>query len=380
MKKNFNILHLDPLSQGVSKEEEEIYFVYNTLPGESGNGEVIQNKKNIHFGYLSHEEDLLRKSPDRIRPLCPHFFSCNGCHFLHTNYKKELELKKQSMDRFLHQYEKKMSANLSSVTVKVWEAPNRLEYRNRIQLHYDLSKKEIGLIGYKKDNIIPVSDCLIGSTKIQQQIKELYENNHWLTLVSKGSPKRGHMEIMENYAGGIDLILNGPYSHGGFRQVNNQMNEVLTSLVQQKQQELFPKATKILDLFGGSGNLTKAIPIQSTVIDAHGENLLVDHDGHQHFLKLNLYSRRAPNVIRELIDQAELPLAILDPPRSGLKNIDEFFSDQNNLQGIIYVSCNPATLFRDLQKLANHKIVEVHLLDLFPGTFHYETLVVLARK
>jgi len=380
LKKDFNILHLDPLGQGVSKDNDEIYFVYNTLPGEVGSGDVVQSKKNISFGHLSNVEQLTITSPERIPPNCPHFFECNGCHYLHTDYTKEIDFKRNNLQRFIDLFEKKMSSQLNKVKIKTWAAKDRHGYRNRIQFHYDLSKKEIGLFGKKKDSLITVPHCLIGSTKIQEKIKELYRNNSWINLVPKGSPRQGHVEIKLNYSGEVDLIFNGPYAHGGFRQVNNAMNDVLTNLVKEKQHELFPRTTKIIDLFGGSGNLTKSIPISSTVVDSHGENLLVDHDGLQHFLKLNLYSRRAPNVIREIIEQSESPLVILDPPRSGLKNIDHFLKDQPNLQGIIYVSCNPATLFRDLEKLPHHKIIDIHLLDLFPGTFHFETVVILARK
>ena len=106
--------------------------------------------------------------------------------------------------------------------------------------------------------------------------------------------------------------------------------------------------------------------------------MLVDKDGHQDFHRLNLYNPNAPEYMRNEIGNFISPGVILDPPRSGLKNIHDFPAD-SSVENIIYVSCNPATLFRDLTNISNYQLKEVHLIDLFPCTYHYETICILKK-
>ena len=77
-KGNFSIDHLDPLAQGVSKNEDDIYFISNTLPEEQGTATIDRQKKNIFFGRVNSEEDIEEKSPKRVTPECPHFFHVMG--------------------------------------------------------------------------------------------------------------------------------------------------------------------------------------------------------------------------------------------------------------------------------------------------------------
>ena len=159
------------------------------------------------------------------------------------------------------------------------------------------------------------------------------------------------------------------------------MNKKLCKIVSQSAQSNFVKSDIIFDLFGGSGNLSKEITSkQCIVIDSYGEGMLVDKDGHQEFIRLNLYSQKASQFMKDKINNYSRPSIILDPPRSGLKNIDDFFPINSKVKNIIYVSCNPATLVRDLIKLKHYKLKQVHLVDLFPCTFHYETVCILEKN
>ena len=142
--------------------------------------------------------------------------------FLHTSQENEINIKKNNLQRLIDLYGKKINKDISNTNISVHPSAKRFETRNRIQLHYDLSKKRLGLIGHKKDHIISVPECLIGDYKIQEKIKELYDNNNWLKLIPKYAPKRGHIEIKQGNSDTIDIIFNHPYSHGGFTQVNEE--------------------------------------------------------------------------------------------------------------------------------------------------------------
>jgi len=376
----FTIIHIDPLGQGVSRKEEEVFFIHNTLPGEEGLAEIDGQKKGVMFGHLSSPDKLTTISEKRISPDCPHFFECNGCHFLHTTYENEIFIKKSNLERSISFYERKTGNILKRDRVFIHSSSDRFNTRNRIQLHYDLSKKRLGLIGHKKNQIIEVPNCLIGTREIQHEVKKLYFENHWISLVPKGSPKQGHIEIIKSVADEVDIVFNHPYSHGGFTQVNRKMNDVLCSIVHEKSLEIFSKSDVIFDLFGGSGNLSKKLTNKKCLVyDSYGEGMLVEKDGHQEFIRQNLYSSNAPNIIASKIKEFERAGIIIDPPRSGLKNIQEFLPKKTNLNQIIYVSCNPATLFRDLINIPYFKLTEIHLVDLFPSTYHYETVAILER-
>ena len=377
-KGHFSIDHLDPLAQGVSKNEDDIYFISNTLPEEQGTATIDRQKKNIFFGHVNSEEDIKEKSPKRVTPECPHFFSCNGCHYLHTDYEYEIKLKEKTLERMLEIYNRTTKGATTNEII-THTSSSRFNYRNRVQLHYDLNHQFLGFIGYDKKKIIPVPECKILLPALENKLKELYQNQRWVNIVPKSAPKKGHVEIIINSQGEVNTIFNGPYAHGGFTQVHRQMNTHLQKLVFEIYK--YQEHSQVIDLFGGSGNLSKRLsPTPCIVIDNHQEGLLVEWDGHQRFIKSNLYANKAPAFVKKHFK--EKTFVILDPPRSGLKNLKDFLPDNNStISGFVYVSCNPQTFFRDIKSIKqNYILKEIHLLDLFPGTYHFEVLGVLATN
>ena len=93
----FLIEHLDPLAQGVDKTSDKITFIPKTLPDEVGIAEVKSSAKGVRFAKLV---ELSKKSQIRIKPECPHFDSCSGCDYLHTNYENEIIFKGKVLKRF----------------------------------------------------------------------------------------------------------------------------------------------------------------------------------------------------------------------------------------------------------------------------------------
>lgn len=261
----------------------------------------------------------------------------------------------------------------------VHPAENRLNYRNRIQLHYDLKKEKLGYLDPTTHEIIEVPHCMIGNQEITESLKNLYLEKSWKKLVEKESQK-GHIEIylQKNKA---QISINKPYSSGGFTQVNAQMNNILLGLIDKKIDEL-PLGDNpfILDLFGGNGNLTHNFNKGRVVVvdsfPAKKENLTPI----QNFLQIDLFSSNFLEQIHSEIKIKNIDLLILDPPRSGFKGLEEI-SKTFSVKNILYVSCNPSTLARDLASIKeNFKIKEVHLLDFFPSTYHFETLVLLKHS
>jgi 23S rRNA (uracil1939-C5)-methyltransferase len=362
MKIDFNIDHIDPLGQGVSKNDGRVTFIKKTLPGESGDAALISSKKGVQFAKLSH---LTTFSTDRITPECVHFDKCNGCDFLHTSYQNEKQFKLNTLTRQLTKFSVKK--------IEFHEAKKRFEYRNRLQLHYDLDKKILGLLD-AEFNIVEVPNCKIGTPEIKLELSKLYQNQYWISLLKKHE-RRGHIEIYykEN---AIQTSINSQYAEGGFTQVNLEMNVILNNFVSSFLNKNLSASDSVLDLFGGNGNLSNQIKQKTWVVDQYTQ--LPKVTTHQSFTSIDLYSMDALNTLKKFCKEASWIL--VDPPRSGLKNIHEFLNHYQP-QGFVYVSCQSASFVRDtLPLLDQYELTSIDLFDLFPGTHHFETVGIFTRR
>ena len=368
MKKNFKIEHLDSLAQGVSKINAEIVFIPRTLPKEEGICEITGSKGRVSFAKLT---SLEKQSDLRIQPECRHYEKCGGCDYLHTNYQTEIEFKENALKEIFirsHRFE-----SLPAITCL--SATSRYKYRNRVQLHYDKKARKLGF--KSTDNkISEIQDCLLPIDKISQEIKSLYNDSSWLKTV-KSQRSKGHIELYLKDEK-VQTTVNGHYSSGGFTQVNKEMNEKLQELLSDYFQET--DSENIIDLFGGAGNITKHSKAEKVfVIDSTDSKYIKLQTPYQKYFQINLYDKDVITKLRELDIQKNQSL-VLDPPRSGLKDIDSF-TQELNPKSILYVSCNPQTLARDIKKIEDsYKLQKLYLIDFFPGTKHFETVAILNRK
>lgn len=357
----FKIDSLDSLGQGVSKKDDKITFIPKTLPGEEGQALIVGKKKGIRFGAV---ENLSKLSPERIEPECPHFDSCSGCDYLHTDYEVELSVKKKSFERLLS------FSPFKGAEVIVHGAPTRLGYRNRIQLHYDLKNKTLGFHKAKTNHIEAVPNCMLPTLEIKKVLSSLYENSSWLDKVPSGAPDRGHLELYE-LGGEVLTVWNEHYAAAGFSQVNTVMNDKALQIWKEFYDSML-QVNSVYDVFGGSGNLTKSFKdSRVTIFDSYcDKSKLLPH---QNFVKTDLY--KAPEVPDTSAD-----LIIFDPPRSGFKEACDWLNELEP-RYVGYQSCFSDTMIRDLKKLAPHyEAVSIHLLDFFPGTHHYESIIFLKNN
>lgn len=381
MKIDFRIEHIDPLGQGVYKSEttdspddkdRKITFIKKTLPGEIGTADVYSEKKGVRFARLI---EVKEPSAERQVPECVHYQQCNGCDYQHTSYEHELVYKKQALARHLFKFPK--------IDITVHGATRRLHYRNRIQLHYDKRKKLLGLLD-EQQQIVPVPNCLIIAPSIAFELRALYAENAWMHLLAK-EPPQGHIELYakendKREGHNVQLSINRPYANGGFTQVNFEMNEKLRSWVQKKADAIIPPKAMVYDLFGGNGNLTAKFRNSTLVVDKYRK--APDANAHQKFYSLDLYDKTA---IKSLIALKAQGIArpnwlIIDPPRSGMKNLIDFLAEFKP-DGFIYIACQATSFTRDTAPvLKNYELESVELFDLFPSTQHFETIGIFTRR
>lgn len=356
----FLISHMDSLGQGVSKSGDKVTFIPKTLPGDAGEAFVTASKKGVVFARV---QNLSQKSSDRIEPECPHFNECPSCHYLHTDYLKELEFKRLNLER--------MFQRISHPPVEVIPAVRRFAYRNRVQLHYDVKTKLLGMQDVGANRITPIPHCLIALPEIKKEIENLYDQQNWLREAAVYKPQ-GHVEIYL-LNGKIHKSWNQPYAQGGFTQVFEEMNQVLRDRLKSwwgtDQKDL-------LDLFGGNGNLSKDLSYSRRLcVDIYSQ--AVD----ENFYSQHLYADDALKNVWRISQERGLqsPNILLDPPRSGIKNLQDWLN-KFRPEKVAYVSCDPHTLQRDVSQLEGYEIKEFLLLDFFPSTFHFETVIFLTRK
>lgn len=355
----FSIDKMDNLGQGVSKQDGKVSFIAKTLPGESGSARIFRQRKGVSFAQV----DRLDVSADnRLAPSCPHFNECPACDYLHTDYESELSYKEMALADFFR------NLTLPASGIEVIPAPQRSHYRNRLQLHY--RHKYIGMVDGLTDQIVEVPQCQVIEPALQQALDGLYQDKSWSQEHSGG----GHVEIYHR-DGEVSVLWDQPYAHGGFTQVYGAMNdklcEVVTDYLTQQ------PVDSLLDLFSGAGNLTNAISEQRPDM----KRWMVDYSEdvtHENFMHLDLFADESLRRFQRQTKSKQFDLFVVDPPRKGFVLLPEWVQRFKPAK-MAYISCNAATLARDLHNLTKQGIQwqldSVLLMDLFPGTFHFETVV-----
>ena len=340
---NFKIDHIDPLGQGVFKEGENVYFIPKTLPNETGTARILKKKKKIHFCELI---KLDNEAQERTNSICPHYEKCTGCHFLHTDYESELNFKLKTYKRIL--------SKLEATDIKLIKSPERMNYRNRIQLHRN--RKKIGFFKYQSRDVIEVPNCKIIVPELKKELSKVYqERPHF----------KEHIELYFK-DGEVTRTHDLRYAQGGFTQVNQAANKLMLDEVA----KIIPdKDLSIIDLFAGNGNISDVLNYKTRMcIDKYPES-------YADFINLDLYAPHALNELRE----SEIDLLILDPPRAGFKELNAWVK-KFKPKKVLYISCHPMTMTRDLGELDSHyKIKQTYLIDLFPSTYHFEGMILLER-
>lgn len=401
--------------QGVGKIDQKVVFVDGALPLEKGLIQLETQKKNFSTGRLL---KILEPSKDRIDPVCPKFSHCGGCQIMHLNYFAQLEAKQSKV---VNQMKKSLQIDLQK-KIAITSSKDELNYRNKIEL-----KVEQGKIGYYKKqshDFLEIPACFIAKPIFNQLIKELKNHPYLLkeidkitlrtnqkedevTVIFALKPKAKSLKIatlVQNFPKIVGIVAYSPSGQKtllfgrsfinenilgeafsvdcfAFLQVNLLQAE---KLYQKIAQTLFIEKTDcILDAYCGIGILTcllaktKAKVIGLDIVKESIESAKIN--GRSLGLKnVEFYCEAFEE---STLNFAQIDAIILNPPRGGCEAKALHKVQQIKPKMIIYVSCEPATLCRDLKELIlqGYEIDDVHLFDLFPQTMHVETFVVLKK-
>jgi 23S rRNA (uracil1939-C5)-methyltransferase len=404
--------------------EGKTVFLPFVLPGEEISATIIQEKSSFARATA---DQVLKPSPYRIQPPCPYFGTCGGCHYQHAGYTAQLENKRAILkETLLRNGKLEWKSEIITHSGEPWG------YRNRSRLK--VSGGADFAIGYHKmgsHELLPVKQCPISSPAINRVLTHIWE------LGEAGKIPAGISEI-ELFADHADakivlevyLAPDAPEMHEFAAILQAKAPEIkgmafFAEDTAQESPRTQPKYTvgetalayqvgeksfrvSVGSFFQVNRYLVKEL-VQTVVGDFHGRIALDLYAGvglfATHLSKrfdqvfavesapssaADLQANAVKNVV-PVISPAEnfLPrcinmqpeLVVVDPPRAGLGAKTTQLLAALRVKRIVYVSCDPATLARDTRLFleTGYHVEEVHMVDLFPQTFHIESVVRLAR-
>ena len=405
-------LELTQMAHGgfaMGRHEGKVIFVPYALPGETVAVEVEKGKKGWAQARLV---EIIQPSPDRITPPCPYFghHACGGCQWQHARYEAQLRYKADVVRDQLARL-----GGLSQVPVNPTRAVgDAWAYRNHVQLHP--SPEGLGYISADGERVQPISSCPIMHPLVAELFDELdieleglerlslragvntgrqvviFETVHdepfelfvdrpvsCVLMLKDGTPfvLAGNDHFLERVAGREYRI-----SAGSFFQVNTAGAE---ALVQTVTDYLSPRAYQtVLDLYGGVGLFALALA------DQVGQVITVENYPSSALdARLNVKAAGLDNVrvfhddVTGFLVSLDEPVhaVLVDPPRSGCG--PEVMSRLAALgpERLVYVACDPATLARDAKSIteAGYQLAEVQPIDLFPQSYHIESVALFLR-
>ncbi|WP_025434801.1 23S rRNA (uracil(1939)-C(5))-methyltransferase RlmD [Peptoclostridium acidaminophilum] len=439
------IIDLTEKGEGIGKIEGLTVFVDGTLVGDKAKVKLTKLKKNYATGELI---ELISPSEGRVESLCP-YDECGGCQVMNLSYKKQLELKKNSVTQTLRRIGS-LDESVSVHDVLGMEYP--YEYRNKAQFPVGKKDGEIVVGFYKKGthDIVDAKSCCI-HRKVNEQIIELVkyymkENNisAYDETIHKGTIR--HIVTKIGFTTGeimVVIVTNSKklknanlLAHAlksnipGFKTLVQNVNMDKTNVILGKHNNIVygegkitdfigslsfeisplsffqvnPLQTRVLyekaleyaaltgdetvfDIYCGTGTISlflaqKArkvygIEVIQEAIDAARENAV--RNGIQN---TEFFTGKAEDVVPRLYEQGyTADVVVVDPPRKGCDEKVLGTIVEMHPKRVVYVSCNPSTLARDIKYLCEKgfKVKEVQPVDMFPHTMHVETVCLMSK-
>ena len=365
-------LRLDTLTYGgeaLGRHAGQAIFVTGGLPGEVVRVAITAAHKNFARGQVL---DVLEPSPDRVAPRCPHFGfdanACGGCHWQHLAYAAQLRFKRDIVRDQLRRLGQIEAAPVRDTL----PSPAVWAYRNHAQFSVTAAGR-VGLQAARSHRVIPIETCHI----VQPEILA------WLQTprrVAAAAQRRLSIRAPSSEFRIRDAVFR--VSADSFFQVNTSLIE---TLIDQVISRLEPRADQtIVDAYCGVGLFSRfSVPPAGRVIgiEASRSALADARVNLAAFAQIELRAGAVEDVLPRLTDHIDA--LVVDPPRAGCAPATVLRAVIDRaIERVVYVSCDPATLARDVRVLLDHgyALIDVQPIDLFPHTYHIETVSLLLRS
>ncbi len=373
---------------GLSTVNGKTCFVEGALPGEKVIAEVLQDKKNF---LKTKTAKILQRSPFRIDPPCVHIAYCGGCQYQHVIYSEELKLKEAQIKEI---FQRSLNVDPSLIQSIVYSDQD-YRYRNGITLHRtvpnDKELQRLGFIG--RDNIskVVIKDCQIADPRFALLYQKKWKMKKNLEKISFKLSEKGEIfsdqdDTFLRIRIGNELLL----THSrGFFQNNLKVSELLVK----KMREWIDRSAchTFFDLYAGVGTFsilsaTSAIKIYCIEENPYSIHALRMNKEERKLTHMEIISGRVEKAFRSVFEKEKnsKSLIFLDPPRQGIDlSLANYFSGEAVPEYLIYLSCDPLTLVRDLKIILTKGCYEFECVapfDMFPRTKHIEIAVLLKKK
>lgn len=402
---------LENEGNGVCKVNGFIIFVPKVLKGEKIRFRITEIKKNFARGKLI---NIITPSKNRVESKCPYYEECGGCNLRHQNSKENLKFKQEKV--------KNAITKIGKINVKIEEIiPSFKENNYRNKANFKVENDRIGFYQEGTYQLADIENCMLLENEINNallvirdyikvsanDIKTItvkYGNALDDILIDIYSTDKNDIKIcnylIENIKKLKTLIFNNEiiYGDGYIKQIINDLmfncsSKSFFQVNSMQTEKLYKTAIKeaninendvVLDLYCGTGTITNLVAqhakkvIGIEIVEDAVKDAIKNSEINN--IKNTTFICGDANKKIELIKE-KLNVIIVDPPRSGVDKKAINIMKKINPEKIVYISCNPVTLARDLNLLNDlYKIKKVIPVDMFPNTSHVETVCILERK
>ncbi len=352
-----------------------VIFIPDSCPGDQLKISIVSVEKNFLKGQILQIE---KSGSSRREPPCAYFIDCGGCNWQHLFEHEQIKQKEIILTDLLNQFIKGTSFQL----LETKTSEHKFNYRNRIQLK--AQNNQLGYFKKRTHQIIEIEECLIAESPINAEIPRLRQS-------LKNNSDLIKYEIRINQNEQTEFYKIGDHGEGlAFSQVNRyvnnflieSLNHIVNKILDQKNDSKY--VLNATELYAGAGNFTfalldKFVNLSLTSVELNSE---LTKYAVEHIKKRKLSQRATFFTTKAEVFAKNYPLSkdlvILDPPRSGCHSDLIHQLCLNKPKNILYISCNPSLLARDLQtilkKNSEYRILHLQIFDLFPQTDHFETL------
>ena len=380
-----NIIDEDNIGNGICKVNDFVVFVKGALKDETLEITIKEVKKRFATATI---KKIIFPSSKRIIPKCKYYNTCGGCTFLHTTYDNERDIKLKYLEKLFNR------------KVDYKKNKNEFNYRNKVVLH--VKDEQIGLYDEKTHELCEVSSCMLLNPMINNKITEL---KRWdLSCISEIMMRVINNKIMISVTSSKDdiniknikcdsLYINNKHIKGeeylideindlkfsiypdSFYQVNTEGMTNIYNIAY----DYIDKCDKLLDLYCGTGTIAmwvhdKAKKVTAVEINKNAIKNAEINKELNNIKNIEFICNDAKNI------KGEYDTIIIDPPRKGMSVYVIDYLNYSKAKNIIYISCNPNTLKRDLGYLDKYEIKKLAACDMFPRTKHVECVTLLCRK
>ena len=388
------IIDMDHRGNGICKYNEKVCFVPKSIKDDVIDINIVKSHRKYDDGRIN---KIITGSDNRVLSKCPYYNVCGGCNISNLSYDNQLMYKKNKVVNIFKRY---LSMDISPRIIG-----SECDYKYRNKITYHVYNGKIGLMDID-NNLLAIDSCMLVSDSVNELYKKISledlsnvkkimikecDNGLILSIDGKMDTKNITnlciMIYMDNnlvykkedgyiYINDIKYMVN----EKSFFQVNTKNISNLYDVILEYGN--FKKSDNVIDLYCGVGSISLymakyvnsvlGIEIIREAIDDANNNKLINNINNAKFICGDVSKLIDDNVICDIL--------VVDPPRIGLDSHSADVINVSGIERIIYVSCDPMTLVRDLSRLNKYSVKDITLVDMFPQTHHIESVVCLEKR